>query len=134
MLFERLVQALADGDRLATADAVTRFAYCWYNFMPLARGSALCGYVALLAAFLAAEMPIRNSIPPSYQTDWEAILESSPEAFIQSVRTWMWPPELGGSGGEAPCPPVQELPSVSEVLRTMRARLEALNGLDGPRL
>ncbi len=30
----------------------------------------------------------------SYQTDWEAILESSPEAFLQAVSPWMYPPEV----------------------------------------
>ena len=30
----------------------------------------------------------------NYQTDWEAILESSPERFLASVGSWMYPPEL----------------------------------------
>lgn len=125
--------------------------------MPLARGSAFCGYVSMLAAFLAAGAPVRASMPPvrrravqpaartsvvrcgglgvwwmrlmvpggggvgvgpaaaaaspaaepaelvvasapslpqSYQTDWEAILEGSPERFIASVSSWMYPPEV----------------------------------------
>lgn len=139
-LFDRLVQALADGDRPAAADAAVRFAYCWYNFMPLARGSALCGYVSLLGAFLAAEVPIRSLIPSGVQTDWEAILESSPDAFIAALKPWMWPPELEAGGGageaavEAPCAAVGALPAVGKVLGTMRARLEALNGSDGPKI
>jgi hypothetical protein len=32
--------------------------------MPLARGSALCGYVLLLAAHMAAGAPVRAPIPP----------------------------------------------------------------------
>ncbi len=145
-VFETLIQALADDDKPAVADAALRFAYYWYNFMPLARGSALCGYVSLLGTFLAAGMPIRENIPVSYQTDWEAILESSPEGFIASVGSWMYPPELrenngsggGGSGGGEvvpwPCASASELPQVKDVLGTMRERLEALNGLDGPRI
>ena len=34
-----------------------------YNFMPLARGSALCGYVAILGAMLAAGAPVCAAIP-----------------------------------------------------------------------
>jgi hypothetical protein len=190
--------------------------------MPLARGSALCGYVSLLGAFLAAGAPVRAAmpkvsvhvwwwkawdvvgvaykhkflyawmvcvgarwppadLPPSlgttrcrpsplrclcdariphpqhYQTDWEAILESQPANFIASVSAWMLPPELaaqqdgsrhdGGTGAAAPaeapaeaptpqppCPPVDQLPKVIELLPTMRARLEALNGPRVPRI
>ena len=36
---------------------------CRYNFMPLARGSALCGYVTILGALLAAGAPVRSAIP-----------------------------------------------------------------------
>jgi tetratricopeptide (TPR) repeat protein len=137
-VFETLIQALADGNQPDVADAALRFVYYWYNFMPLARGSALCGYVSLLGTFLAAEMPIRGNIPTSYQTDWEAILESSPEGFITSVGSWLLPPELrenkSGRVGEEkevvpwPCASATELPQVKEVLATMRERLEALNG------
>lgn len=31
--------------------------------MPLARGSAFCGYVSLLGAFLAAGAPVRVKMP-----------------------------------------------------------------------
>ena len=31
--------------------------------MPLARGSAFCGYVSLLGAFLAAGAPVRAKMP-----------------------------------------------------------------------
>ncbi|KAI7837041.1 hypothetical protein COHA_009118 [Chlorella ohadii] len=170
-MFERLVAALAAGDLAAMADAALRFAYYWYNFMPLARGSAFCGYVSMLGAFLAAGAPVQATMPKSYQTDWEAILESSPERFIASVSSWMYPPELssssssnnssggsgsgggvnggtagGGNGSRAadgsiagaaaavPCPPVDKLPKVIEVLDTMRKRLEALNEPDVPRI
>lgn len=71
--------------------------------------------------------------PQSYQTDWEAILEISPERFLASVAAWMLPPEVpalpslaaaargGGGGGDGgsseaaappPCKPVDQLPKV----------------------
>lgn len=138
---EGLFEALMAGNLPAVADQALRFAYYWYNFMPLARGSAFCGYVALLGVFLAAGAPIRAGIPKSYQTDWEAILSTSPQDFIASVSPWMLPPEVtqgeGGGGGidrtpplPPPCPPVDTLPQVIDVLDTMRKRLEALNGPD----
>ena len=64
------------------------------------------------------------------------------------MGSWLLPPELtsekkkengsvSGSGEEEvswPCAPASELPRVKEVLATMRDRLEALNGLDGPKI
>ena len=137
-VFDNLLEALGERDRKAAATAALRFAYYWYNFMPLARGSALCGYVSILGAFLAAGMPVRSAIPISYQTDWEAILQSSPGEFIASVGGWLFPPELNGHGGVQgsetpwPCPRAEELPKVRTVLATMRERLNALNAPKGP--
>ena len=37
---------------------------CRYNFMPLARGSAVVGAMTVLAVFMAAGMPVTASIPP----------------------------------------------------------------------
>ena len=91
----------------------------------------------------------------SYQTDWEAILSRTPQAFIASVSKWLYPPAArtptavsssnGGTSGtdaftngasseaaaEATSPHVRALdgiPVVKEILGTLRARLEALNG------
>ncbi len=55
--------ALAAGDQPAAARCALGFAYVWYNFMPLARGTAVVGYITLLAVFLAAGMPITAPIP-----------------------------------------------------------------------
>ena len=150
-IFDALVTALAQGSPRLIADLALRFAYYWYNFMPLARGSALCGYVSILGVFLAANMPVRGLIPASVQTDWVAILSSSPGAFIASVGGWLLPPEVssrdvGGSGsggdgdaeegekeddheGSGGCrpPAAEELPHVKSALMTMRERLQALN-------
>lgn len=60
--------ALAAGDRPAVARAALGYAYVWYNFMPLARGTAVVGYVTLLGVFLAAGMPIAAAIPKARHT------------------------------------------------------------------
>jgi carbon starvation protein CstA len=43
------------------------YAYYWYNFMPLARGTAAVGYTTMLGLFWAAGMPITAPIPKDYQ-------------------------------------------------------------------
>ncbi|KAI3954875.1 hypothetical protein MKW92_015947 [Papaver armeniacum] len=62
-----------------------------YNFMPLSRGSAVVGYIVLLGLFLAANMEIRESIPDGVQVDWEAILTSDPNTFVNSLKRWLCP-------------------------------------------
>ena len=61
--WEAIVAALAAADKPAVAEAALGYAYVWYNFMPLARGSAVVGYITLLGIFLAAGMPISAPIP-----------------------------------------------------------------------
>ena len=62
-LWEGVLEAMEVGDPRRIADAALRYAYNWYNFMPLARGTAVVGYITLLALFLAAAMPITARIP-----------------------------------------------------------------------
>ena len=62
-LWESLMQALASGHKPLIAHAALTYVYYWYNFMPLARGTAVTGYITLLAIFLAADMPITSFIP-----------------------------------------------------------------------
>ena len=57
------MQALASGHKPLIAHAALTYIYYWYNFMPLARGTAVTGYITLLAIFLAADMPISSFIP-----------------------------------------------------------------------
>lgn len=59
--------------------------------MPLSRGSAAVGYTVLLGLFLAANMEVTASIPQCIQVDWEAIMSSSPDAFLDSVKPWLYP-------------------------------------------
>lgn len=59
--------------------------------MPLARGTAAIGYTVLLGLFLAANLEVAGSIPPDIQVDWEAILSSTPDAFMDSVKSWLYP-------------------------------------------
>ena len=46
--------------------------YYWYNFMPLSRGSAAVGTVAVQGLMLAAGFDVAAPIPPGVQPDWEA--------------------------------------------------------------
>lgn len=50
-------------DKDAVVDAILTYVYYWYNFMPLARGTAVVGYIVILALFLAAGMPVTATIP-----------------------------------------------------------------------
>ena len=63
MLWEAIVEALVSGDAPAVAEATLRYAFLWYNFMPLARGTAVVGYITLLGIFAAAGMPISTPAP-----------------------------------------------------------------------
>lgn len=72
-------------------DAILRMTYYWYNFMPLARGTAAVGFVAMLGILLAANMEFTGNIPKGVQVDWEAILNFDPNSFVDSVKTWLCP-------------------------------------------
>lgn len=58
--------------------------------MPLSRGSAAVGFVVLLGLFLAANMEFSGQIPKAVQVDWEAILNFEPNAFVESVKSWLY--------------------------------------------
>ena len=61
--FERLIAAFLTGEKAEIAKQITAFVFYWYNFMPIARGTAVCGHTAILALFAAADMPITATIP-----------------------------------------------------------------------
>ena len=56
------------------ADVALRFVFYWYNFMPLTRGTAMCGLLALHAILLAAGYAVSEPLPEGVQIDWLAIL------------------------------------------------------------
>ncbi|KXZ44388.1 hypothetical protein GPECTOR_68g359 [Gonium pectorale] len=136
--FEAILQAFAADDLPRLASSILTYCYYWYNFMPLARGTAAVGYTTMLSLFWAAGMPVSAAIPKDYQVDWEAILAQHPDQFIASVSAWLYPPQAKGlpapaaDGAATPAaaafPPMSSLPPVSEVLGTIRHRLIALNG------
>lgn len=47
-------------------------AFYWYNFMPLSRGTAATGYIALVAMFLAIGVKIDTLVPEEFLVDWQA--------------------------------------------------------------
>ncbi|KAG6545276.1 hypothetical protein Mapa_013389 [Marchantia paleacea] len=101
-------------------DCILRLAFYWYNFMPLARGTAVVGYVTLLGLFLAADMEVSASIPEGVQVDWEAILSSDLQSFMQSVRPWLLPSLIHDTSW-------QNLPNVSETFPTLGSVLGVLS-------
>ncbi|KAI4327386.1 hypothetical protein L6164_019855 [Bauhinia variegata] len=72
-------------------DAILRMTYYWYNFMPLSRGTAAVGFIVMLGLLLAANMEFTGNIPKGLQVDWEAILNSDPDSFVDSVKSWLYP-------------------------------------------
>ena len=111
--------------------------------------------VAISAVWQPAERYC--DVAQNYQTDWEAILSRSPDQFISALSSWLYPARArsqsaaigtaGGSGdgaavgvadstAEGGRPPwtLEGMPKVKEVLPSARARLEALNGSDAPRI
>lgn len=142
--WESILDALENKDLPRAASNILIYSYYWYNFMPLARGTAACGYATLLSLFWSAGMPVTAAIPKHYQVDWEAILNPRPEDFIASVGKWLYPSEAREGGGESTIqaspspselfPDLPTLPLVSEILFSPRYRIEALNGLDARRV
>ena len=63
-----------------------RLFYYWVNFAPLTRGSAMCGYAAMMAVILASGRMIKNSIPKGKQLDWEAIFTEDSTEFIDKFE------------------------------------------------
>ena len=58
-----MLQELREDNAPSTAESILTFAYFWYNFMPLARGTAAAGYICILGLFMAAGMPVTSNIP-----------------------------------------------------------------------
>lgn len=58
---------MISGNKHTIAAAICAYTYYWYNFMPLARGTAAVGYTTMLGLFWAAGMPVTTPIPTDYQ-------------------------------------------------------------------
>jgi hypothetical protein len=105
-----------------TAEVVLTLAYYWYNFMPIARGTAATGYVSIIGTFLAFGYKIDSLIPIGHLPDWEAILRSHPNEFIDQLRPWMIK-----NLKKIDLKEFDALPRVKEVFPTLRDKIMALN-------
>ncbi|KAJ0093643.1 hypothetical protein Patl1_26489 [Pistacia atlantica] len=104
-------------------DAILRMTYYWYNFMPLSRGSAAVGFVVLLSLFLAANMEFSGQILKGVQVDWEAILNFEPNAFVDSVKSWLYPSLKVSTSWK-------DYPDVSSTFATTGSVVAALSSYD----
>ena len=110
--------------RDAFVDAVLTLTFYWWNFMPLTRGSAMCGLLGMHALFLSVGLELAKEIPNNVQFDWEAILTSHPHPFSERLRSVYVDEALveveSGRGW-------QELPSVASHIVTLRDLVTVLN-------
>eukprot|EP01025_Chloroclados_australasicus_P065321 TRINITY_DN8909_c0_g1_i1.p1 TRINITY_DN8909_c0_g1~~TRINITY_DN8909_c0_g1_i1.p1 ORF type:complete len:560 (-),score=86.15 TRINITY_DN8909_c0_g1_i1:448-2106(-) len=128
--FDRILSASDTDDQSQIARAVLYFVFYWYNFMPLARGSAACGYSALLGMFLAFDIPMPVHAPKGVQVDWEAILATSPGQFAEAIEPWLLS-QLGKQENVGIGERWQNLPLVKQVLGTIRKRIYVLDYPNG---
>ncbi|CAM9529817.1 unnamed protein product, partial [Choristocarpus tenellus] len=103
-------------------DLVLKVFYYWVNFGPLSRGSAACGYIVLAGLMLALEWQLTQPfLPPGVQMDWEAILCSSPDAFLEKARPWL-------HGALRHCDDhLSSIPLVKDAFPTVLEAIKALN-------
>ncbi|KAH9663845.1 Suppressor of RPS4-RLD 1 [Citrus sinensis] len=104
-------------------EAILKMTYYWYNFMPLSRGSAVVGFVVLVGLFLAANMEFSGHIPQGLQVDWEAILNSDPHFFLDSVKSWLYPSLKTSTSWK-------EYPDVTSTFATTGSVVAALSSYD----
>ncbi|KAH0936249.1 hypothetical protein HID58_013366 [Brassica napus] len=133
-LGKKFIPLLSDGDKFQSLvtqlcgalcnvycrDAILRMTYYWYNFMPLARGTAVTGFVVLLGLLLAANMEFTESIPKGLQIYWEAILNVEPGSFVGSVKSWLYPSLKINTSW-------RDRPEVSSAFSTTRSVVAALS-------
>ncbi|CAI5960838.1 unnamed protein product, partial [Closterium sp. NIES-64] len=97
--------------------AILRLAFFWFQVMPLTRGSAMGGMVAILGLSMAADMQTTALIPPNMHVDWEALLSTRHEDFAAQVQPWLYAAVQASPW---------HLPLVHQVLSTPRLVLAAL--------
>ena len=122
-IFHKLIKALRSDDKSAEVlSTALLLAFYWYNFMPLARGSAFCGYVMLLACRLAGGILGSQKIPNGVQVDWQAILEPDPERFVELMSSWI----SEDRAAIASVHTISDIPDVASTLPTLESRIKAL--------
>ena len=90
-LWQAAVEAIGSQGKEQAAAAIMKYVYYWYNFMPLARGSAMVGYTTILSLFLAAGMPISAAIPKVRPTDLKGPNTSkSLQCYLPGMLAYMW--------------------------------------------
>jgi len=120
LLTEEVRKENMDLDKVS--DLILQFTYFWYNFMPLSRGTAACGYIGLVAMFLAIGIKIKDLVPEKLLVDWEAILRPTPEDFIQQIKPWLYP-----SRENIDIEEFESLPDMNKTFPTIKSYIEALN-------
>lgn len=100
-------------------DLILTLTFYWYNFMPLSRGTAAAGYMALLAMFYALDYEVTADIPQGFQPDWEGILTPRLEDF-KTKFDWL-------RDSLKPTTLLNNSPSVATTFPTIRSMIEALN-------
>lgn len=118
----------ASADIVALKERITQhiltIAFYWYNFMPLARGTAACGYVSILGMFLATGTHLQAKIPSNTMLDWDAILLPTPSEFTDTCKEWMLPHREPLNEAT-----FESLPSVSGSIPTLRHLFTVLNAI-----
>jgi len=99
--------------------AILGMMFYWYNFMPLSRGTAACGFVLLFALLATLGKKLNVHVPKDMQIDWEAILCSDPKKFESLMLEWI--------GDGIVDLDIDNIPKVSEVLPNLRDVIQAFN-------
>lgn len=122
--FQQLTNAVHETpmDVEKVSDLILILTYYWYNFMPLVRGTAACGYIGLVAMFMAVGIKIDSLIPKDYLVDWEGILRPHPDDFIASLKAWLYPGRK-----KLDLEQFNALPKVEQAIPTLRSTITILN-------
>lgn len=123
-LFDQLLEEFAKDtyDLEVVSTIILSITFYWYNCMPLSRGSAATGYVALLGMFLAFGIQITAPIPKGELIDWDGILLPEPRLLIEKFSKWLYP-------GRTPVDKTffENLPKVEEEFDTLRKLILGLS-------
>jgi hypothetical protein len=103
--------------------------YYWVCFGPLTRGSAAVGYAALASILRLGGFEVVGGIQDRVQLDWEAILSTKADIFINEHIGWL---EAGSiehcENEESGDEDAEDIANkISNALPTLRTRIEALN-------